>query len=57
MDTPRTPRDNLRTSPGLEDLEADELEAPLLPSESGSPAATMPPAPLPSAEVKRCAAA
>lgn len=30
MDTPRTPRDNLRTSPGLEDLE-DELDAPLLP--------------------------
>ncbi len=32
MDTPRTPRDNLRTSPGLEDLEdVGRLEAPLLP--------------------------
>lgn len=44
MDTPRTPRDNLRTSPGLEDLEdVGRLEAPLLPrarqadsSEAGS---------------------
>lgn len=32
MDTPRTPRDNLRTSPGLDDLEdVERLEAPLLP--------------------------
>lgn len=32
MDTPRTPRDNLRTSPGLDDLEeVGSLEAPLLP--------------------------